>query len=370
MDHFHLDEDSALLREMIVETLDVQDESYPFNPMIVELVAKVDTDLFLQIHAADGGSPMYKHRALKLWYRIVAVAAVAALVFFGVHFFKTNDETGIQPIRLTAKEIVPGSVGATLTLADGKTIELSDAVNGELARESGVVITKTSDGSLVYEIEQSSVELDRLNTLSTAKGQTYQVRLPDGSLVYLNAASSLTYKTSLIENGKRIVSLQGEGYFEIVKDKTHPFVVKTDNQEVEVLGTHFNISSYQDDAVEKTTLLEGSVKLSAFGNFRILKPGQQAKLIDGKMSVEETDTDLAIAWKDNKFVFESEPIERVMKLVERWYNVEVVYVGDKTLEKFTGNISRFDNISKVLQIVELTGTAHFKIEGRKIYVSK
>ena len=146
--------------------------------------------------------------------------------------------------------------------------------------------------------------------------------------------------------------------------------MKTDRQQVEVLGTHFNISSYPDDVIEKTTLLEGSVKVTASGASIVLKPGQQSRLSEGKLSVTDIDTDLAVAWKNNEFVFESESIENVMKMVERWYNVEVIYVGERTNERFSGTVSRFDHVSRVLQIVEFTGASHFKIQGRKIYVSK
>ena len=167
-----------------------------------------------------------------------------------------------------------------------------------------------------------------------------------------------------------MVKLTGEGYFELAKDKLHPFIVKTNRQEVAVLGTHFNISSYDDDLVEKTTLLEGSVKLSASGNSKVLKPGQQAKLYDGKIQINETDTDLAVAWKNNEFVIESESIETIMKMIRRWYNVEVVYIGEKTSQRFSGKVSRFDKMSKVLEIVESTGEAHFEVKGRTVYVSK
>ncbi|MEJ2881632.1 FecR family protein [Pedobacter sp. GR22-6] len=306
-----------------------------------------------------------------LYSYLAAVAAAVAFIVIGVYFFNAPEigqDNGSQIAK--KEEIIPGKVGATLTLANGKKIRLADVAKGQLAKEAGVVITKSENGQLIYHIEGNGSEIGHVNTLSTARGETYQIHLPDGSLVYLNAASSLTYNTSLIENGKRVVKLSGEGYFEIAKDKVHPFIVKTDKEDVEVLGTHFNINSYVDDDVTKTTLLEGSVKLSAFGLTRILKPGQQARLGVGKIRIAEVDTDVAVAWKNNEFVVESEPIENIMKMVERWYNVEVIYVGPQTNERFSGGVSRFDKISKVLDIVESTGEAHFEIKGRKIYVSK
>lgn len=368
MNYFELDQDQELLKDIIMDVLEIQDESYETNFAIAEVLAKVDRDLFIQIHAAT--VPADKNKTAKLWLKIAAVAAALAIVCTAVYFFSYKPEQVPVAVTVAVQDVKPGDFGATLTLANGKKISLANASKGEIGRESGIVITKSGDGRLVYEINENVSDPNASNTLSTARGETYQVRLPDGSLVYLNAASSLTYTPSLIENGKRVVKLTGEGYFEVAKDKQHPFVVKTDRQEVEVLGTHFNISSYPDDEAEKTTLLEGSVKLTAAGSSKVLKPGKQAKLLDGKIQINETDPDLAVAWKNNEFVVESERIETIMKMIARWYNVEVIYVGEKTRQRFSGSVSRFDKMSKVLEIVESTGEAHFKIQGRTVYVSK
>ncbi|AMQ01649.1 Putative anti-sigma factor [Pedobacter cryoconitis] len=370
MDYFQLDEDQELLKDMIIDVLEIQDESYETNSAIAGVLAKVDRDLRIQIHAAAEPVPARNNKLLKLWLQIAAVAATLAIVCMGVYFFNYKSGKLRAPATVAVHDAKPGDFGATLTLANGRKISLANASEGEIGREAGIIITKSGDGRLVYEIDEKVSDPNASNTLSTARGETYQVRLPDGSLVYLNAASSLTYTASLIENGKRVVKLAGEGYFEVAKDKHHPFIVKTDKQEVEVLGTHFNISSYGDDEAEKTTLLEGSVKLSASGISKVLKPGQQAVLAGGKLQLNETDADLAVAWKNNEFVVESEHIETIMKMIERWYNVEVIYVGEKTRQRFSGSVSRFDKMSKVLEIVESTGEAHFKVRGRTVYVSK
>ncbi|MDQ0967203.1 transmembrane sensor [Flavobacterium sp. W4I14] len=370
MSYFQLDEDQEVLKDLIIGALEIEDKRYETDPAIAGVLAKVDRDLFVQIHESAQTVPKSKNKTLKLWLQIAAVAAVLAVVYIGVYFFNNQSEKVATVPVTTVHDIKPGDFGATLILANGKKISLANASKGEIGRESGIVITKSGDGKLVYQVSEKVSDPNASNTLSTARGETYQVRLPDGSLVYLNAASSLTYTTSLIENGKRVVNLSGEGYFEVAKDKQHPFIVKTDRQEVEVLGTHFNISSYADDEVEKTTLLEGSVKLSASGNAKVLRPGQQAKLVAGKIQIGETDTDLAVAWKNNEFVVESEHIETIMKMISRWYNLEVVYVGEKTTQRFSGKVSRFDKLSKVLEIVESTGEAHFDVKGRTVYVSK
>ena len=370
MDYFHVGEDRELLKELIVGVLDINEEDATADPAITGVVADVDRDLFIQIEATRAAQIVIKNKSQKLWFQIASLAAILATIYTGIYFFNNKSENNPSAVKALVQKVKPGEFGATLTLANGKKISLASASKGEIVRESGIIITKSGDGRLIYEIDKKISDPNASNTLSTAYGQTYQVRLPDGSIVYLNAASSLTYTTSLIKEGKRIVELFGEGYFEVSKDKQHPFIVKTNKQEVEVLGTHFNISSYDNDDIEKTTLLKGSIKLSASGMSKVLKPGQQAKVNGNKITVGETDTDLAVAWKNNEFVFESENIETIMKMIERWYNVEVVYTGEKTKQRFSGKVSRFDDISKVLEIVESTGEAHFQIKGRTIYVSK
>nr|WP_315423769.1 FecR domain-containing protein [uncultured Pedobacter sp.] len=370
MNYFQLDEDQEVLKDLIIGALAIQEEHYENDLAIAKVLEKVDQDLFVQIQESAHVVPEGKNKILKLWLKIIAVAAVLAVVYIGVYFFNNQPEKVATVPKVTLYDIKSGGYGATLTLANGRKVSLANASKGEIGRESGIIITKSGDGKLVYQVGEKVSDPNAINTLSTARGETYQVQLPDGSLVYLNAASSLTYTTSLIQNGKRIVTLSGEGYFEVAKDKQHPFIVKTGRQEVEVLGTHFNISSYADDEVEKTTLLEGSVKLSASGNYKLLRPGQQAKLSAGKITISETDTDLAVAWKNNEFVIESENIETIMKMISRWYNLEVVYIGEKTTQRFSGQVSRFDKLSKVLEIVESTGEARFDLKGRTVYVSK
>ena len=356
-------------REDIVKKLLL--EAFERTKPLEDIASDVRIQILEAIFQADKKQQSQKSilqfRGLK-W--AVGIAAAICFIAIGLFFFKYQSKDPVLHNQELMSDVAPGSYGATLTLANGKKIRLTEASNGELAKEAGISISKTADGKLVYSLEGKVANSNAQNTFSTARGQTYSVILPDGSSVHLNAASSLTYKASLVEDGKRVVKLNGEAYFEVAKDRQHPFVVKTERQQIEVLGTHFNVNSYPDDMTEKATLLEGSVKVTAYGSSKILKPGQQSRLSDGKLSVSDTDTDLAVAWKNNEFVFESETIDHVMKMVERWYNVEVVYVGERTSEKFSGGVSRFDHVSRVLQIIESTGASHFKIQGKKIYVSK
>ncbi len=302
------------------------------------------------------------------WPRVAAVAAAVALVVLGAYFFNYDKKIRPDYSHLTVNDIAPGKVGATLTLANGKKIRLSDVGNGEIAKESGISISKTANGQLVYEIKSDVADPNKINTLSTSKGETYMLTLPDQSKVWLNAASSLTYTAALMEHGIRKIKLSGEAYFEISKDKAHPFVVESGNQQVEVLGTHFNVNAYPNEKIFRTTLLEGSVKISEKGQMKLLTPGNQAMNSGGDIKLSKVDTELAIAWKSNNFIFDRLDIKEIMRTIERWYNVEVIYKEEITSGTFWGSVSRFDNISKVLIPLEATGNVHFKIEGRKIYV--
>ncbi|EDM35124.1 putative anti-sigma factor [Pedobacter sp. BAL39] len=314
--------------------------------------------------------PLRVSRSLKI-RRLLAIASILILICSFVTLIYQRQVSQHRDLNL-ANHIQPGKNSATLTLADGKKILLTDHGNGKLANESGVSISKSADGQIIYEIsdlEKQEGEPLRYNTLSTAFGQQYQIRLPDGTRVWLNNGSSLKYPVSFSKTAQRKVELDGEAYFEVSKDPSQPFVVKTSTQEVLVLGTHFNLNAYANEPLTKTTLLEGRVKVNGNGAEATLSPGQQA-LNNGVLQVRNVDTELAIAWKNNQFMFESENIQNIMRMVERWYNVRVDYEGDIPRDEFSGAVSRFDNLSEVLKILELTGKVHFKVEGRRIMVIK
>jgi len=310
---------------------------------------------------------------LRLWPKIAIVAAAAVTVFIiGILsyniFEKKSDLGNISYLN----DVLPGKQGATLTLADGKQIRLSDLGDGELAQQAGVSVRKTKEGQLIYEIGKVDIASNRYNTLSTAKGEMYQVRLPDGSSAWLNAASSLTYHPQLQQGGKRTVKLSGEAYFEIAKDKKHPFIVETNGQSITVLGTKFNVNSYDDEAVTTTTLLEGSVSLKpSKGQAAKLRVGQQAQLGSNGLIINEVNVDDAIAWKDGVFLLGGQDLETIMRQAARWYNVEIVF-EDESVKKeiLKGSLSRFSNISQLLQVLESTGSVHFKVKGRRVIAVK
>lgn len=308
-----------------------------------------------------------KHWLNQKWTRAIAAVAAIILIISGIYLFNDNKGGAIVNIDLLAPDIVAGKQSATLTLANGKKINLSDAANGELATEAGVVITKSANGQLIYELKGSDVNKKSINTLSTARGETYQIRLPDGSDVWLNAASSLTYTSNLIERGKRMVKINGEAYFEISKDKNHPFVVESKGQIVEVLGTHFNVCSYDDQDYTKTTLLSGSINI----NGKLLKPNQQATLTVNGLRISEIDVESAIDWKNGKFICENTDLQELLSKIARWYDVKFDYdKEDISKDRFTGMLSKTDDITILLRRIALTGEVGFIAKGRIIKVLK
>ncbi|MDR6785277.1 transmembrane sensor [Pedobacter africanus] len=308
-------------------------------------------------------------RRFRLWPRIAVAASIALSIGIGsLLYFNSRDKQLIE--QVAQHDVNPGQQGATLTLANGTKIRLSEVSTGKLADEAGVIITKTANGELIYEIKSNTNE-NKINTISTSNGETYRVKLPDGSVVWLNSGSSLTYAANLIQNKKRTVQLAGEGYFEITKNKSHPFIVKTADQEVEVLGTHFNINSYKDELTTTTTLLEGSVKISAGKNVKTIVPGDQARNNGGQISVAKVNTENVTDWKDGEFNLDGLDFRMAMRKISRWYDVEVVY--DKSVPEDIqsgGWIPRDNKLSSILKLIENSGQVKFRVEGKKVYVYK
>jgi transmembrane sensor len=337
-------------------------------------------------------------KQVKLWPRIIGVAAAVALIVLGVYFFNAPRHPEFISGSPLANDIAPGKNTAIITLIDGTVIPLSDAQTGVVVGNDKLAY---SDGSSVNgrHPELVSGSPHSLLTASTPRGGTYQVILPDGTHVWLNADSKISFPAQF-SGGIRKILLSGEAYFEVAKDKAHPFVVQTDKQEVTVLGTHFNINSYNDEINVKTTLLEGSVSvtpLSAMGrdvardrevkgksstlsglhpslpegeNRIILKPNQQSVLSgSNRIVVANVDVSEAVAWKEGNFVFRAQPLENIMRNVARWYDVEVVYADHAPKDvPLSGIVSRAKNISVVLERMEATGSVKFKVEGKKVIV--
>lgn len=305
---------------------------------------------------------------LKIGIRLAAAAiAIGILISVTMIFFLNRKPANTTQL---VKDIPPGTNKAILILGSGQQINLSDATNGKAITGSGINATKSSPGQLTFKKNTNNTIDHRSNTLSTPNGGQWEIQLADGTHAWLNSASSITFPTSFGNLENRIVTITGEVYFEVAKDPAHPFIVMARNQRVEVLGTHFNISSYSDEPAIKTTLAEGSIKLSLLGVSKqlFLKPGHQALASGQHIEVKDVDVNEMLAWKNGYFQFNDEPINMVMQKLSRWYDTEIVYKGPLPTDNINGKISRNKNISQVLKALEATKTVHFKVEGRRITV--
>ena len=313
------------------------------------------------------------------------MAAAAVLIFLVLCGWAllNRGKGGWSSVGATARkpavpeDVAPGGNKAMLTLADGSMISLDGKKNGLLLQQGGSRLVKEKDGQLAYMGDtrgetpaKGESKVVSYNLLTTPKGGQYELILPDGSKVWLNAASSLRYPVRF--TGKeRVVELKGEAYFEIAKNAHMPFRVSVDpGLQVEVLGTNFNVKAYAEEPFINTTLLQGSVKVHVKGQAVLVHPGERASLGgDGTLKAEAADTEEAVAWKNGLFRFNEATIEDIMRQLSRWYDVEVVYVNGPPKDLFRGEIYRNVNVSKVLKVLEASGI-HFTVEGKKILVQK
>lgn len=299
---------------------------------------------------------------------IAAAASIIIAVAAGLWLYNARTIKPQSQILSQTNDIAPGKNTATLTFSSGKTIQLSDKKKGIFINASYL---KYNDGSTVGssaspEIAAMGVAEGSSITATTPKGGTYQVVLPDGTEVWLNADSKLVFPSKFTGNN-RVVTLTGEAYFEVAKNKSKPFIVNTGDSKIEVLGTHFNIMAYKDEADNLVTLLEGAVKVNSGTAKVLLKQGQQAEISRKNPSSillnNEIDTEQIIAWKNGYFMFANEPVESIMRKISRWYNVDIVYQDNLQDKALWGTVSRFKNVSEVLKRLELTGVVHFKIDN-------
>ena len=308
-------------------------------------------------------------------YWLSAAAAILIVGTFAInHFYSQPKPLEPTPVANEKKPavILPGGSRAILTLANGKTISLTSASNGRLAQEGDVSVTKTKDGQVVYAGQSEGDNLDNgagLNMITTPKGGTYDIVLADGTHIWLNSGSSLTFPSSFIGPGRE-VQLTGEAYFEVAHSKK-PFKVITTTQTVQVLGTHFNVEAYQDEKAVKTTLLEGSVKVLRKNEKILLAPGQMSVNNEAQpLQVRNANINEVMAWKDGLFIFDNESIAEVMRKAARWYDVEVRYENNVGEKKLFGVVSRYKTIDELLDNIALAGKIRYRIEGRRIVFMK
>jgi hypothetical protein len=342
---------------------DIPEMLSPDKRDLLKKQIKAGLDIKIKKHKQKNAIPY-------LLLRQIAAAAILFIILSGgitFYLVKSNNR------NYAKNNIPPGGNKAILTLANGTTIILGNIKNGILTLQGGTVVKKTGNGQLLYDASDVRNSALAYNTISTPRGGQYTVILPDSTKVYLNAASSLRFPTSF--SGKfRTVSLTGEAYFEVAHNKNKPFMVTSEGQTVEVLGTHFDINAYADEHVIKTTLLEGSVKVTASGKTAQLIPGQQSQVIQGKNLdtlinlVSNVNMDEAVAWKNGYFQFESANLQSIMRQFSRWYDVKVIYEGQPDNRLFSGQIHRNLNAAQALDLLNYANV-HFTIDGKTIIVS-
>lgn len=333
----------------------------------------------LQLLLAAIHRPVNRPKHIILKYAVAA--AILVMLGVGILFIsKDRSIKGTPIVEISAKplDILPGKNKAVLTLANGSKVILNDLKGGKISETADLVILKTKSGQLIYQANALAKKANVIayNKIETPKGGQYQVVLPDGTKVWLNASSSLIYPEQFI-SGPRKVTLTGEAYFEVAKDKARPFIVRTDivngrqaKQEVEVLGTHFNVNGYGDEQTIKTTLTEGSVKVSYLDmqTSKVIAPGQQSVIGANAFLVNNVETADETAWKDGLFRFNNSNLKNILYQLERWYDVKIDYTNIPN-KRYNGMVPRKAQLSEVLKMLELTGNIKFKIEeGRELKV--
>lgn len=306
---------------------------------------------------------------VRLWLQ--AAASVAIILVAGYYMLHRTGQNlwqhGSTELAM-ANDVAPGSDKGKLLLGDGAVIDLEKVNEGQIWKNPTVEIIKKK-GELVFVANKNAAATDTTwNVITTPNAGKYMVVLPDQTRVWLNANSSLRFP-SAFSGRERNVTLTGECYFEVAKNRHAPFKVHVRNTVVEVLGTHFNVMAYENEPSVNTTLLEGSVRVSNGRQSKVMVPGQQVASTAESLRLSTADTEEVIAWKNGLFQFNSTGLASIMHQLERWYDVKVIYRNDFAGKRYTGLISRQTNLSQVLKMLELAGGIHFTIEGKTVIVS-
>src|SRR5258706_5010174 len=381
LDRYLSGECSAAEQSQVEEWLEKQettDNDWTKKPASAreEWVASLYKDIKQSIEAGNKAQAnetkvisMYSRHFLRIAVAASVLIMIAAASYF--MFFRKPQKEIVQ-IEVTPdkinNDIAPGGNKAILTLADNSTINLENAQKGTLTRQGNTRISKLDDGQLAYTPGAGGAGT-LYNTIATPRGGQYQLVLPDGSKVWLNAASTLRFPTAFTGKERR-VEVTGEAYFEVAKNPGQPFIVTANNMDVQALGTEFNINAYADESAMFTTLIEGNVKVSSKGEAVIIKPGQQTGINNNENNIHVADNvDIAkvIAWKKGLFEFNKTGLPVIMRQISRWYDVDILYEGKVTEETFGGGISRNLPLSDILKLLEGNGV-QFRVEGKKVFV--
>ena len=345
------------------------------------LLSKEESDeLYTGILQAVAVEPSHRTRpaTIRVWWRLTAAAAVILFLAVGIYIWvNQSHKPGLATQENRPKnDVAPGGNKAVLTLANGQAIILDSAANGVLAQQGGAKVLKTNNGQLAYTTTHEKPTEVLYNTLATPRGGQYQLVLPDGSKVWLNAASSIRYPTAFT-GAERKVDITGEAYLEVAKNAAMPFMVRIGSPvgsrgEIKVLGTGFNVNGYDDEPLVRTTLVEGAVQVKKDAASAILKPGQQSQLSgSGRLTVvNNADVEEVLAWKNGKLLFRHASMEAILRQAARWYDVDVQFKEKIEEEPYTVSVPRNVPLSQMLEALEVTGGVHFTIEGKTIVVTK
>lgn len=366
-------------QEEFQRLLHAPDQQEALQAAFEELAGELDMEmpqdktlLTVLQHALNSDKPVRRIHFLPRWSW--AAASVLLLLAAGAYYWTASKKNTPPAVMAAATtDIAPGKEGATLTLADGSRIKLDSLGNGVIAKQNGAQVV-LANGQVAYDPTGNTGSDAVFNTMSTPRGRQFRLTLPDGTQVWLNAASSVRYPT-VFSGRERIVEVTGEAYFEVVKNPAMPFRVRVNNKaEIEVLGTHFNVNAYENEQAIATTLLEGAVRVAAAGRHLpevVLHPGQQAQLSNasetGIKVVKNVNTEKTIAWKNGLFYFDGATLAEIMRQMERWYDIEVVYENGIPDIEFEGEMTKDVSLNGLLVMLKRTDV-HFRIEGRKLIV--
>lgn len=357
MDYFTSDDAEYELKQALERHLSTYDET--------SAVTEEETETILENIRMEIASRAEKRSISWYWW---ASAAVVLFIGAGLLFRTTKrPEMPIHVAEVAKPVISPGGNKAILTLSNGQTIQLTNARDGKIAQQGNVSVRKLQGGKIIYSAntKQSHQDLNDWNQITTPRGGTYDVVLSDGTHVWLNAGSTLSYPV-VFTNVDRTVKLTGEGYFEVVHNGK-PFKVISNGQTIQVLGTHFNVEAYPDERAIKTTLLEGSVRVDYSEAHALIVPGQMAvNDFSGKLRVRKANIDEIMAWKNGLFIFDNESVVDVMRKAARWYDIDVVYEGSMPERKLWGTVSRYKTINELMDNISIAGKLRYKIEGRRV----
>ena len=380
----HDEESSQYLQQLLAATPAGEEDPARWEPILQSILHPVRTlEPYAEASDPQAVGAARPSRVRRLVRRVMTAAAVVFVLAGLFRLWRTYRAE--NPVQTPAIVVAPGGNRAVLTLAGGQKIILDSAAAGILAEQGNAQVKKVGDGKLAYEAgggatKGAGVTAPLYNTLTTPRGGQYQLTLPDGTKVWLNAASSLTFPTAFT-GGSRTVEMTGEAYFEVAHDKKHPFTVKVSGQTIEDIGTQFNVNAYTDEPAQVTTLLEGAVKVDG----HLLRPGEKASITGAAgpgttgtgatttgavdIRVARGDPEGAVAWKNGLFVFTDAGLQTVMRQLSRWYNVDVTYEGNIPPRQFTGMIGRSLTLDQVLKGLAKE-RVHYQIEkGNRLIIT-